>query len=229
MNAVGTAGDVETLLHEGGHAFHVFECAHLPYIQQLTIPIEFGEVASMSMELLAAPFLTTGNGGFYSEPEAARSRIKHLEDIVLFWPYMAVVDAFQHWVYLNGEAADPDACDTQWGRLWDRFMPLVDWSGLEQEKMTGWHRKLHIFQGPFYYVDYGLAQLGAVQIWRNATNDQAGAVKQYREALALGGTLPLVELYERAGAVLAFDAGTLGEAVSLIESTLEQLEGQSSN
>lgn len=225
MNAVGTAGDVETLLHEGGHAFHVFECAHLPYVQQLTIPFEFAEVASMSMELLSAPYLTAANGGFYTEAEAARARIKHLEAIVLFWPYMAVVDAFQHWVYLNPQSSvDPDACDAQWALLWDRFMNGADWSGLEQEKMTGWHRKLHLYHHPFYYVDYGLAQLGAVQIWKNAMDNQARAVKQYRRALALGGTVSLTELYQQAGAVLAFDAGTLGEAVSLIESTLEHLE-----
>ncbi len=90
--------------------------------------------------------------------------------------------------------------------------------------MTGWHRKLHLYHAPFYYVDYGLAQLGAVQVWKNAIDDQALAVKQYREALALGGTAPLVELYQRAGAKLAFDAKTLGEAVSLIESTLSELE-----
>ena len=100
----------------------------------------------------------------------------------------------------------------------------ADWSGLEQEKMTGWHRKLHLYHHPFYYVDYGLAQLGAVQIWKNAMDNQARAVKQYRRALALGGTVSLTELYQQAGAVLAFDAGTLGEAVSLIESTLEHLE-----
>ncbi len=90
--------------------------------------------------------------------------------------------------------------------------------------MTGWHRKLHIFHHPFYYVDYGLARLGSVQIWKNAMDDQAGAVKQYREALALGGTASLVELYRRAGAKLAFDEQTLGEAVSLIEFTLGELE-----
>jgi oligoendopeptidase F len=225
MNAVGSAGDVRTMLHEGGHAFHVFDFATLPYVQQMTIPHEFAEVASMSMELLSAPYLTTDNGGFYSEPDAARSRINHLEGIVLFWPYMAVVDAFQHWAYTNSEAAaDPDSCDEAWARLWDRFMPGVDWSGLEQEKMTGWHRKLHIFRYPFYYVEYGLAQLGAVQVWKNAMQDQAKAVKQYREALALGGTAPLVELYRRAGANLAFDTKTLGEAVSLIETTLSELE-----
>ena len=225
MNAVGTASNVETLLHEGGHAFHVFEFTDLPYVQQMTIPHEFAEVASMSMELLSAPYLTAANGGFYSESEAARSRIKHLEGIVLFWPYMAVVDAFQHWAYTNAQlAADPDACDAQWALQWDRFMPDTDYSGLEQEKTTGWHRKLHIFRYPFYYVEYGLARLGSVQIWKNAMGDQAGAVKQYREALALGGTVPLVELYQSAGAKLAFDEQTLGEAVSLIESTLGELE-----
>ncbi|MEE9216960.1 MAG: M3 family oligoendopeptidase [Anaerolineales bacterium] len=230
MNAVGTSGNVETLLHEGGHAFHVFEFAKLPYFQQMTIPLEFAEVASMSMELLSAPYLTTRNGGFYSEPEAARSRIQHLEGMILFWPYMAVVDAFQHWAYTNSQAAaDPDSCDTAWARLWDRFLAGVDWSGLEQEKMTGWHRKLHIFRYPFYYVDYGLARLGSVQIWKNAMDDQARAVKQYREALALGGTAPLVELYRRAGAKLAFDSKTLGEAVSLIESTLDELEERSAD
>ena len=225
MNAVGSAGNVRTMLHEGGHAFHVFEFADLPYVQQMTIPHEFAEVASMSMELLSAPYLTTDNGGFYSESEAARSRINHLEEIILFWPYMAVVDAFQHWAYTNSQAAaDPDACDAEWGRLWDRFMPGVDWSGLEQEKMTGWHRKLHIFRYPFYYVEYGLARMGSVQVWKNAMEDQARAVKQYREALALGGTASLRELYKRAGAKMAFDAETLGEAVALIESTLSELE-----
>lgn len=225
MNAVGSAGDVKTLFHEGGHAFHVFECADLPYIQQLRVPSEFAEVASMSMELLSAPYLTTAHGGFYSEEDSARIRIKQLEDIVLFWPYMAVVDAFQHWAYQDGDAAaDPEACDTNWARLWDRFMTAVDWSGLEQETSTGWHRKLHLFLYPFYYVDYGLAQLGAVQVWKNATADQAMAVRQYRKALAMGGTASLAELYRSAGAKLAFDAGTLGEAVSLIESTLEELE-----
>jgi oligoendopeptidase F len=203
----------------------VFEFTNLPYVQQMTIPSEFAEVASMSMELLAAPYLTATNGGFYSEQEAARSRIKHLEGIVLFWPYMAVVDAFQHWAYTNAQlAADPDACDEQWALQWDRFMPDTDYSGLEQEKMTGWHRKLHIFRYPFYYVEYGLARLGSVQIWKNAMDDQAGAVKQYREALALGGTVPLVELYQSAGAKLAFDEQTLGEAISLIESTLGELQ-----
>jgi oligoendopeptidase F len=225
MNAVGLHEDVATLLHETGHAFHVFESVHLPYFQQLQYGNEIAEVASTSMELLAAPYLLDDEGGFYSMKDAARARIEHLENFLLFWPYMAVVDSFQHWVYEYHDAASgPDNCDVKWRELWDRYMKGVDWSGLEEEKVTGWHRKLHIHMDPFYYVEYGLAQLGAVQIWANAITDQVGAVKQYRYALSLGGTKTLPELFKAAGAKLAFDAGTLAESVALIERTIGDLE-----
>lgn len=225
MNSVGIHDDVQTLIHEAGHAFHAFEVLKLPYSQQRDITMEIAEVASMSMELLASPYLTADQGGYYDAPaDAARARIEHLSQMVLFWAYMAVVDAFQHWVYTHHEAAsDPANCDAQWGDLWARFIPGVDWSGLEDARVTGWHRKGHIFQVPFYYVDYGLAQVGAVQVWRNALRDQAKAVQQYRQALALGGTRPLPELFAAAGAKFAFDATTLGELVQLIETTIEQL------
>ncbi len=194
-NAVGMHEDVQTLLHEAGHAFHALESNHLPYFQQQEVPMEFAEVASMAMELLASPYLARTEGGYYSKPDAARASVEHLEEVVLFWPYMAVVDAFQHWVYENPQdAAEPENCDQQWSRLWDRFMIGVDWHGLEEIKVTGWHRKLHIHQGPFYYIEYGLAQLGAVLIWANALNDQARAVADYRSALKLGGTVTLPEL-----------------------------------
>lgn len=225
MNAVGLHDDVQTLLHEGGHAFHAFESANLPYHQQLDIGAEIAEVASMSMELLAAPYLTEAEGGYYTPKDAARARIEHMEGMILFWPYMAVVDAFQHWVYTNHDAAtDPANCDAKWAELWGRFMKGVDWSDLEESMKTGWHRKLHIFHIPFYYVDYGLAQMGAAQVWRNSLQDQAGAVQKYREMLALGGTRPLPQLYEAAGAKFAFDAETLGGIVNLLESTIEELE-----
>ncbi|NLH07916.1 MAG: M3 family oligoendopeptidase [Chloroflexi bacterium] len=223
-NSIGIQDNVNTLFHESGHAFHVFESVSLPYAQQRDYPTEFAEVASMAMELLAAPYLLADEGGFYDEEEAARARVEHLEGILIFWPYMAVVSAFQDWVYTHhDEASDPANCDAKWLELWRRFIKGVDWSGLDDEAATGWHRKLHIFRYPFYYIEYGLAQLGAVQVWANARRDQAGAVAAYRRALALGGTMPLPELYRTAGARFAFDAGTLGEAVSLIESTLEEL------
>jgi oligoendopeptidase F len=224
MNAVGIHEDVQTLLHEGGHAFHVFETAHLPYIQQLEVGMEFGEVASMGMELLCAPYLTEQHGGFYSPRDAARARIEFLEDALLFWPYMAVVDAFQHWVYENPALArSPQNCDRQWDALWQRFMPGVDWSDLDDARITGWQRKPHIHEVPFYYIEYGLAQLGALQLWRNAMQDQHQAVAAYRQALSLGGTVPIPQLYATAGIKFAFDERTLQDAVSLIETTVTQL------
>ncbi len=225
MNAVGLSSDVRTILHESGHAFHNYERLRLPYAQQRNPGLEFAEVASMAMELLASPHLDADPGGFYSPQAARRFRVAHLQQVLTFWPYMAVVDAFQHWVYTHTEqAANPLNCDAKWLELWWRYLPGVDWSGLEEAAMTGWQRKQHIHRYPFYYVEYGLAQLGAVQVWRNALRDPAKALAQYRQALGLGGTVSLPELYQAAGARLAFDADTLGEAVTLIETTIEALE-----
>ena len=223
MNAVGTESDVRVLLHEGGHAFHGLASNAA---QSLTwnrgAPMEFNEVASMAMELLALPYLEKDRGGFYTSDEAKRAREEQFERIVLFLPYMAVVDGFQHWVYADAPPAVTAAdLDAKWGELWDRFMGGTDWSGLEAERITGWHRKLHIFTVPFYYVEYGLAQLGALQVWRNALTDQADAVRRYRSALALGNTRPLPELYAEAGARLAFDRETVGELARLVASQLE--------
>lgn len=225
MNTVGLHGDVQTLLHEGGHAFHVFETNTLPYLHQQEVPTEFAEVASMSMELIGAPYLDAQYGGYYSPQNAARAQIEHLEQSLAFWPYMAVVDAFQHWVYTHPDASqDADNCDAQWSALWDRFMPDVSYEGLEAAKVTGWHRKLHIFVAPMYYIEYGLAQLGAVQVWGNSLKDQKQAVIDYRKALSQGGTLSLPDLFAAAGARFAFDANTLQQAVDLMEGRIAMLE-----
>jgi oligoendopeptidase F len=224
-NAVGLHEDVATLIHEGGHAFHVFEAAQLPYYQQLAVGMEFAEVASTAMELLTSPYLVESEGGFYTEKEAARVLIEHLEEMVTFLPYMAVVDGFQHWAYTHQQAAtNPENCDEEWARLWKRYMTWEDWSGFEDALVSGWQRKLHIFQVPFYYVEYGLATIGAFQVWRNALKDQQGAVAAYRKALKLGGTVVLPKLYEAAGARFAWDARTLQEAISLAEEKIEEYE-----
>lgn len=221
MNAVGLHSDVQTLIHEAGHAFYEFEKSHLPYHIQWRVPIEFDEVAAMAMELLAAPYLSASGDGFYTEAEAARARAEHLEDLILSWPYIAVVDSFQHWAYTHpDEAADPAQCDTHWLDLWQRFCPVIDWSGLDGELIIGWQRRQHLFQLPFYYIEYGLAALGAVQVWRNALDDHTAAVARYRQALALGGTRALPHLFAVAGARFAFDADMLGQAVALIEGTI---------
>jgi oligoendopeptidase F len=224
QNAVGSTHDVSTLLHESGHAFHNFEVfANQPIIRGY--PIEFAEVASMAMELLGSPY-TKGDGSFFTEEEHARVMIEHLEGLLVFWPYMAVVDVFNHWANTSDTGHDPERADNAWCNLWDRYIVGVDWDGLMEEKVTGWQRKLHIHRIPFYYIEYGLAQLGAVQIWKNAKKDQAKAVASYRAGLALGNSRTLPELYAAAGAKFAFDAGTLREAVDLIEEQIEKLSSQ---
>ena len=223
MNAVGIHYDVQTLLHESGHAFHSLEMVNLPYGMQRNPPMEFQEIASLGMELLAAPYLA--DSGLYTPAEAARARIETLEDILLGWPYMALVDAFQHWIYENPtRGADPKKCDAKWSKLHARFIPDVDYSGIEIYRPTQWHHQGHILQSPFYYIEYGMAQLGAVQVWANALKDQAAAVQAYRHALSLGATVPLPELYAAAGAKLAFDRKTLQSAVDLIETQIAELE-----
>ena len=228
MNAAGGAGDVDTILHEMGHAFHAWQVhgsADLPYSQLRGYPMEFAEVASMSMELLGSPYIAKDQGGFYTAEEAARARIMHLEQFILFWPFMAVVDGFQHWAYENHAAAcDAANCDAAWAGLWDRFIVGVDWSGLEEAKAAGWQRKVHPFQLPFYYVEYGLAQLGAVQIWRNSMRDREAAVTSYLKGLSLGYSVGLPELYAACGARFAFDAGTLRDAVELLEEEITRQE-----
>ncbi len=222
MNAVGVHDDVQTLLHESGHAFHDFEMSHLPLIWEQGVPMEIAEVASMAMELLAAPNL----GEFYTDKEVARARIEHLEGTIAFLPYMAVVDAFQHWMYEN-PTHDRRARDTKWLELMQRFMPGTDWSGLEDELASYWQRQLHIYEVPFYYVEYGIAQVGAWQVWRNSLADSVQALANYRRALALGYTRPLPELYATAGASFAMgDPDLLNALVTLIESQLGELEGR---
>jgi oligoendopeptidase F len=224
MNAAGADDDVRTILHEGGHGFHFMESRWHPLVWNHNGPMEFCEVASMSMELLAASYLARSEGGFYTEAEARRAYAEALRRIVRFLPYMAVVDGFQHWVYT--EASENVAIgdlDAKWSELWERFMVGIDWEGLPAERETGWQRKQHIFTDPFYYVEYGLAQLGALQVWRNALADQAQAVADYRAALALGDTRPLPELFRAAGATFAFDRRTVGELMASISTQLERL------
>lgn len=226
MNAVGSHNDVTTLLHEGGHAFHFMESQTRSLIWNHDAPMEFCEVASMAMELLSAPYLAKNQGGFYSETDARRAYAQKLINTPIFFlPYMAVVDAFQQWVYVDApEDVTSADMDAKWSELWDRFMQGIDYSGLQSEKESGWHRKSHIFTVPFYYIEYGLAQVGALQVWRNALKNQAQAVADYRAALALGNTRPLPDLFRAAGATFAFDRQVVGELMALVNQQLVQLQ-----
>jgi oligoendopeptidase F len=225
MNAVGIDSDLTTLLHESGHAFHSFEASKLPILFQRHPGSEVAEVASMSMELLAAPFIDKANGGYYSDEEARRSRTELLEGIVLFFPHCVSVDAFQHWVYIDDEGRDADARDAKWLELRRRFEgDAVDWSGLDAERVARWYQQPHFFAAPFYYIEYGIAQLGALQVWRNSLRDRGDAVRKYREALALGATRPMPDLFKAAGARMIFDSQGMKELIGLVEQELEKLE-----
>lgn len=224
MNASGVGSDVRTLLHEAGHAFHGFESSKLPFFAQRYYGSEMAEVASMSMELLSAPYLTKAQGGFYNEADYARARVEHLDGILEIFAWVATIDAFQHWLYTDEAASDRNARDAQWQKTWERFNPGVNWDGLEVERTARWYKQLHIFLYPFYYIEYAIAQLGALQVWRNSLADQAKATADYRAALALGGSAPLPALFERAGARLIFDAAGMQELVDLIEAELASLE-----
>ena len=222
MNAVGVHDDVNTLVHESGHSFHAYLTHPIPYMWQRTTGHEAAELASMSMELLAAPHLEKPVG-FYSPNDAAMAQIDHLEDILVGLPHIASVDAFQHWIYTEGIDASPEDRDRKWLSIRTRFEPGIDYSGLERDRISRWYRQSHIHTVPFYYIEYGLAQLGALQVWRRARRDPADALHRYKAALALGGTRTLPEIFATAGASLVFDADTMQQLVAEVEARIDEL------
>jgi oligoendopeptidase F len=205
MNAAGLQRDVETLLHEGGHAFHHLAASHAePLVFLRSSPMEFCEVASMSMELLGSDHF----GVFYDDANTARAKRTMLENIIRFFPWMATIDSFQHWLYTHPGHSRQERM-AFWLRLLDRFGGLVDWTGWEHARQSMWQRQLHLFHVPFYYVEYGIAQLGALQLWLRSRRDPHGALGNYRSALKLGGTRPLPELFAAAGIQFDFSEKTL--------------------
>jgi oligoendopeptidase F len=224
MNAVGVSDDVTTLVHEAGHCFHAYLASDKELIWQRGTGSEAAELASMSMELLAAPHFALPVG-YYTPDQARRAQAAHLEDVLLALPHIASVDAFQRWIYTSGDGHDAGARDAAWARIRDRFEVGVDWSGLERLRSARWYRQLHIFELPFYYIEYGIAQLGALQVWKRSLTDPAAALAGYKAALRLGGTRPLPDIYAAAGARLIFDPDGMRELVSNVEDRLESLRG----
>ncbi len=194
VNGVGVHGDVQTLLHEGGHAFHSLACRHHDLLAFRDYPIEMAETASMSMELLGLEHLDA----IYSPDDSRRSRRKHLEGILRTLCWIASIDAFQHWVY-GRPSHTREERRVAWLDIRRRFGGDVDWSGLDDALAMQWIGQTHLFNHPFYYVEYGIAQVGALQVWSRYRRDPVAAVEAYRRALALGGTRPLPELFAAAG------------------------------
>jgi oligoendopeptidase F len=218
MNAAGLQRDIETLLHEGGHAFHSLAAADEDLVFLRSAPIEFCEVASMSMELLGADHFDV----FYNEADTARARRTLLEGIIKMVPWMATIDSFQHWLYTNpGHTREQRTA--HWLGLLDRFSSKLDWTGLEHFRAASWQRQLHLYHVPFYYVEYAIAQLGALQLWVKSRHDTNGAIANYRAALRLGGTRSLPELFAAAGIVFDFSERTLRPLMDAIGEELAAL------
>ncbi|MBZ0167511.1 MAG: M3 family oligoendopeptidase, partial [Candidatus Omnitrophica bacterium] len=212
MNAVGLNSDVFTLLHEGGHSFHTLACADHPLVDYRHGPMEFNEVASMAMELLAAEHLEE----FYSDEDKQRAKNTHFEDVIFILPWVAVIDSFQHWIYENPEHSRDERRE-KWLEILHRLNGgVTDWTGLEEVEACLWHRQLHIFEVPFYYIEYGIAQIGALQVWRNAKRDGVRAIKDYKKGLALGGARPLPEIYQRAGIEFKFTEDIIGPLMEAV-------------
>jgi oligoendopeptidase F len=223
MNAAGLHRDVETMVHEAGHAFHSMLCVDEPLLHYRHSPIEFAEVASMSMELLTMPHWG-GEGGFYPDAEdLARAQRRQIEGSVGMLPWIATIDAFQHWVYGNPKHTR-DQRTSAWLELDSRFGHAVAWDGLEAPRAAMWQRQMHLYGVPFYYIEYGIAQLGSLQLWLRALEEsEHTAVEAYMAALRLGGSRPLPELFTTAGLKFDFGPDTIKRLVDRVERELEKL------
>jgi len=220
MNAAGLHRDVETMVHEAGHAFHSMLCVDEPLVHYRESPIEFAEVASMTMELLTMPYW---DAYYPNADDANRARRKQMEGSIGLLPWIATIDAFQHWVYANPTHTRDDRA-AAWLKLDERFGAAVDWSGLEDIRPFIWQRQSHLYGVPFYYVEYGIAQLGALGLWLKSLEEgEQAALAAYTKALSLGGSRPLPELFEAADLPFDFGDATVARLVERVEAELEKL------
>lgn len=200
MNAAGQMGDVTTMVHEGGHAIHSFLAHPLELNGFKEYPMEIAEVASMAMELMS---MDEWGSFFDNEADLLRAKEHQLERVITIFPWIAIIDKFQHWVYENPAHTNEER-SKEWLNILAEFKDdVLDYSGLENFRNNSWQRQLHLYEVPFYYIEYGIAQLGAIGIWMQYKNNKELAMENYCKALALGGTKTLPQLFETAG--LKFD------------------------
>jgi oligoendopeptidase F len=223
MNAAGLHRDVETMVHEAGHAFHSQLCREEPLVAYRHAPIEFCEVASMSMELLTMRHWGGPDGYYPDAADHARAMRKQLEGSVSLLSWIATIDAFQHWIYSN-PAHTREQRVAHWLELQERFGAGVDWSGLEDEHKWLWQRQPHLWGHPFYFIEYGIAQLGALQLWLTSLEQgEHAAIDAYVRAMRLGGSRPLPELFAAAGLEFDFGPATVTRLVERVEAELAKL------
>ena len=218
MNAAGMHRDLTTMVHEAGHAFHSLLSKNDPILAYRGSPMEFAEVASMSQELLTLPYLEE----FFSTADAERARRELLEGVISMLPWIAQIDAFQHWVYLNPGHSSAERTKA-WLDLDARFGGALDWSGIEGSRAHMWQRQLHLFGMPFYYIEYGIAQLGSLQLWLASKKSEKDALAAYKRALTLGGSKPLPELFAAAGLRFDFGPATVQSLMDAVGAELDRL------
>lgn len=220
MNAVGTQRDMVTMMHEGGHAVHSFLTRELPITSFKSCPSEVAELASMAMELLS---MDHWNVFYEDEVELKRAKKDHLQDLLSVLPWIATVDEFQHWLYLNPDHSIEQRT-AKWLELGTKYgSGMVDWSEYPDALSSSWQKQLHIYEVPFYYIEYGMAQLGAIAVYRNYRRDPEKAIQQYKDALSLGYTKSIGEIYKTAGIAFDFSQEYVRELANFIREELKAL------
>jgi oligoendopeptidase F len=220
MNAAGQMHDVTTMVHEGGHAVHSFLTHHLELSAFKEYPMEIAEVASMSMELFS---MENWEIYFNNSEDLRRAKIQQLERVITIFPWIATIDKFQHWVYENPNH-DLEQRTENWYRIYNEFSSqTIDWNGLDVYQKNIWQKQLHLFEVPFYYIEYGIAQLGAIGMWMQFKKSKELALDHYLKALSLGGTKTLPELYEAAGLKFDFSGAYIKELMDFVEEEIKVL------
>ena len=225
MNAAGQLDDVTTMVHEGGHAIHSFLSHDLELHSFKEYPTEIAEVASMGMELFSM-----GHWQVYfdNEEELNRAKEQHLERVITIFPWIATIDKFQHWVYENPNHTDGQRADTWLDILNEFSSPVIDFSGLDEYRLFAWQRQLHLFEVPFYYIEYGIAQLGAIGLWQQYKQDPEEAINNYITALDLGGTRTLPELFRAAGLEFNFSPAYISGLMKFVKEELDGIQKKNS-
>lgn len=220
MNAAGQMRDVTTIVHEGGHAIQAFLTHDLELSAFKEYPMEIAEVASMSMELFSMDYWNI----FFDNPEdLRRAKLQQLERVISIFPWIAIIDKFQHWVYEHPQHTTEERTQ-RWQKIQDEFSTkIVDWTGFEDYRSCSWQRQLHLYEVPFYYIEYGIAQLGAIALWKHFREDKEQALDHYMKALSLGYTAPLKELYAAAGIRFDFSPDYVKTLISFVQEEMEKL------
>ncbi len=220
MNAAGTVNDVITMMHEGGHAVHSFLSHNLPLSSFKEYPMEIAELASMSMELFSMEHWDI----FFSDTaELQRAQIEELERVISVLPWIATIDKYQHWLYTNPDHTNEQR-EAEWMKILSEFgTGVTDWTGFDEYRANFWQKQLHLYEVPFYYIEYGIAQLGAIAMWRQYRENKEQALENYKAALALGYTKTLKELYATAGIRFDFSPAYVAELGSFVKERLVEM------